>query len=246
MEFREKSYVFAFDAPVLEAQDQINALCKEVAPDLECRVAWSRQNQADWLEVYRQSIQPVRCGDFWIRPSWHAPSEALTDIVIDPGLVFGTGHHETTCGCIEAIASIDTREKSVLDVGCGSGILAIAAALGGAEVSLCDTDKAAIMDSYHNCEINNIPIVKAWVGSADQTGQTYDIVIANIVADVLIALRRDLERIVKEGGTLVISGILSRYRSRIEAAYGTLETVRVIERGEWLTFIFKKTQELNR
>lgn len=233
--------MFAFDEPKPEAEAQIQSLCRTLEPALSCTVRWSRQNQEDWLQKYRQSVLPVRCGGFWVRPSWHDAEPGLTDVVIDPGLVFGTGHHETTCGCLEAIASLDLTGKTVLDVGCGSGILGIAAALGGARVSLCDTDKAAIIDSRHNCEINGVKPVETWVGSADGTTQVYDIVIANIVADVLVAIRTDLERTTKKGGILVLSGILARYRGRIEAAFGAFEALHVIERGEWLTFVLKKT-----
>ncbi|MGE4294954.1 MAG: 50S ribosomal protein L11 methyltransferase [Campylobacterales bacterium] len=241
LEWRDGNYVFAFDEPVVDAQERIDRLCALMEPAVTCSIRWARQNQQDWLSQYRQSVQPVRCGGFWVRPSWHeGAQDGLIDVVIDPGLVFGTGHHETTCGCLEALAGLELRNKRLIDVGCGSGILAIAAARRGALVSLCDTDKAAIIDSRHNCEINGVKPEELWVGSADQSERTYEIVVANIVADVLVFLRQDLERITQTGGYLILSGVLNRYKSRIEGAYKAFETIHVIERGEWLTFVLKK------
>lgn len=241
LEYRGDDYVFAFEALREGAEAEILHLCHSLEGGIECRIRWVKKAQADWLETYRQSVQPVCCGGFRVRPSWHAqkPGEA-TDLIIDPGLVFGTGHHETTCGCLEAIGRLSLKEKSVLDVGCGSGILGIAAALRGAAASLCDTDEAAIIDTLHNCNINGVQAKKMWVGSTEGTEETYDVVIANIVADVIVGLRPELGRVTKNGGTLILSGILTRYRSRIESAFGAFETLFVIERGEWLTFALRK------
>jgi ribosomal protein L11 methyltransferase len=128
----------------------------------------------------------------------------------------------------------------VLDVGSGSGILGIAAAKKGAIVSFCDTDQQAVEASLANYAINAAAARSSWVGSVGKVAGNYHFVIANIVADVLIAAAGDLTAALKENGVLIISGILERCKSRINEAFGGLDEMFVIGKGEWLTFAYRK------
>lgn len=240
----EAGYTLSFETYPHEAEADIQALLKRLSEAFEipfgAKIAITEQAQNDWVEQYRQSIQPQACGPFWVRPSWHlAAAEPWVDLVIDPGLVFGTGHHETTCACLEALGRLDLHDKSVLDVGCGSGILGIAAAKRGAKASLCDTDEAAIIETKKQAELNDTLLDELWVGSVDQTKRRYDVVVANIVSDVLIAISGPLKGALLEGGILIVSGVLPRYEARVQAAFAPLVLDDRLIRGEWLALVFK-------
>lgn len=179
-----------------------------------------------------------------MRPSWCEKSSDKIDLIIDPELVFGTGHHSTTCGALEALSSIELAGKTLLDVGSGSGILAIAAALKGAKASLCDTDELAVIDSLKNAQINGTIIENYWVGSAKEASGKYEIVVANIVTDVLVAIRSDLVNLLKSDSILILSGILDRYEDKIKQSFASLALQQTIKKGEWITLIYKSRGEI--
>ncbi|MDR2033389.1 MAG: 50S ribosomal protein L11 methyltransferase [Helicobacteraceae bacterium] len=228
----EDGFAFAFADKDLAIEEFISV----IAPNAVCE--WSEKDDS-WKEAYEKSFDPVGAGDFCVRASWKKPIEGKIDLIIDPETVFGTGRHETTACALELISELDLSGSNVLDVGCGSGVLAIAAAKKGARISLCDTDERAIESAERNCALNGAKIKKIWVGSVDKVTEHYDLIMANIVADVLIALKNDLRRALKSGATLIVSGVLDRYKERFKERYGDLETLRVVRRGEWLTFAFK-------
>lgn len=205
-----------------------------------CSYCWVEKKSEDWIESYKHSIAPVECGSFWVRPTWHESKSDLIDVVIDPNLVFGTGHHETTCGVLKQLSQMDLNGKSLLDVGAGSGILAIAAAKMGATVALCDTDEVAVAQARDNAKLNSVVIRSSWVGSAGSDVELYDVVVANIVTDVLVAIKGDLVARLKSGGKLILSGILEIYEKKIQIAYGDLKLLEVAKKGEWLVFLYQK------
>lgn len=237
LEIRENSFVFAFESKI-DVSQTLSSFSQHYG--VELNYIWSEKLSKDWVESYKRSIDPVVCGDFFVRASWHEADEKLLDLIIDPELVFGTGHHGTTCGALKLLCQSDLKYKTVLDVGSGSGILAIAAAKLGAIVSVCDTDAVAVEHSIKNAGLNSVEIESSWVGSADGTDKEFDIVVANIVTDVLIAIRSDLIGRVKSGGKLILSGVLDRYEKRLTDAYKDLELQKVAKEGEWLSFLYKK------
>lgn len=202
-----------------------------------------KKQNSDWIQKYKQSITPVEVGEFYIYPSWHAPKEGKIDIQIEPALAFGSGHHETTRGCLQAISRYVKPGLRLLDVGCGSGILAIAAAKKGAIVDICDTDELAIEESRKNFAKNGVEFENCWVGSANAAQEKYDIVIANIVADVLVMIANDLKKALKPNGTLILSGIIEKYQDKVANKFRDFGAIEVIEDGEWRTMIVKGANE---
>ncbi|WP_457595713.1 50S ribosomal protein L11 methyltransferase [Hydrogenimonas sp.] len=200
----------------------------------------TEKENVDWIARYRESIRPVEVGEFYVYPGWEAPKEGKRNIRIDPALAFGSGHHETTASCLEAIGEHVEAGDEVLDVGCGSGILGIAASMLGAEVDACDTDPLAVENAAKNFALNDCAPRRLWEGSAPATKESYDVVVANIVADVLKMIAKDLKARTKPGGLLILSGILDTKERDIEEAFGDLEPVRTIEAGEWRTKIYRK------
>ncbi|GHS89784.1 ribosomal protein L11 methyltransferase [Campylobacterota bacterium] len=236
----DQGFVFAFQS----RDDEIDSAIRTLAP--EANLVWAQKENESWVENYQKSFEPTQIADFYIHASWHEKRSDLIDITIDPELVFGTGRHETTASCLEAIAALDLVGKSAIDIGCGSGILAIAAAKKGANVTLCDTDPSAAAAARKNCEINGVIVRDLWAGSVDKVTTNYDLVIANIVTDVLTALKEELKAAVKPDGILIVSGVLECYEDRLRSAFAGLELLGAIAKNGWRTFIYKNTTERER
>jgi ribosomal protein L11 methyltransferase len=195
----------------------------------------------DWIARYRNSIQPLHVGDFYIHPSWEMGDPSKQNIIIDPALAFGSGHHETTYGCLLMLQKYVQRGQSVLDVGCGSGILALAACKCGAVVDLCDTDEQATHSAQENFALNQERYHALWTGSVQKRTHEYDVVIANIIADVLIMISVDLQKAVKKEGILILSGILDKYINKVEAKYATsMSIIEKYQKEEWYTLVLQR------
>ncbi len=218
------------------------ALEQALQKPIDVEIELSKEKNADWVKTYQESITPIEIAPFYIHPTWDAPKEGMLNIELDPALAFGTGHHPTTAACLEAIASEVKSGDSVADIGCGSGILAIAAAKMGAVVDACDTDPVSVGNTLENAEMNGVTFRSVWEGSAPGTQEIYDVVIANIVADVLVFIASDLKRLLKEKGTLVLSGILDKYEDKVLKAYADCKVVKRIQRDEWITLVVAKKE----
>jgi ribosomal protein L11 methyltransferase len=174
----------------------------------------------DWVRASRAQFGPVRVDEgLWIVPSWCVPPDpSATIVTLDPGLAFGTGSHPTTSLCLQWLRAHASPDARVLDYGCGSGILAIAAAkLGAARVAGTDIDPQAIAASDRNARANG---VRAWFGAPDALpGDAYTIVVANILANPLILLAPALARRTAAGGRIALSGILESQAAEVRDAY---------------------------
>jgi ribosomal protein L11 methyltransferase len=173
----------------------------------------------DWVRLTQSQFEPVRITDtFWIVPTWHEPPEQARQVIrLDPGLAFGTGTHPTTRMCLRWIAAHPPQGARVLDYGCGSGILAIGAALFGAtQVDAVDIDEAAVQSTKENATANGVQLS---AGLPDKATGRYDTVLANILATPLKVLAPLLCAHVEPGGSLVLAGILSRQADELKAAY---------------------------
>ena len=215
-------------------EEQLNSL------GLDLKISKEEKENIDWIKKYQDSVQPIEAGEFYIHPSWHEPKDGKKNILINPALAFGSGHHATTYSCLMAISKYVKSGDEVLDVGCGSGILALAAKIKGAEVDLCDTDELAIDSAKENFELNNQNFRDIWVGSVNKSSKKYDIVIANIIADVLKAISSELKNHTKEGGLIILSGILDKKEDIVLNSFKDLELLDRISRDEWITLIYKK------
>ena len=216
------------------------ALQKALAQTIEVECSQSKLKNSDWVEVYQKSIQPLSIDRFYIHPTWDEPSSELINIEIDPALAFGTGHHPTTASALKAISKYVTEGSTLIDVGCGSGILGIGAIKLGAVVDACDTDIVSVDNAVLNAKLNGVAFANIWEGSCSLTTKKYDFVIANIVADVLTFIAKDLKNALKDDGILVLSGILDKYEKRVISFYKEYEIVQRIAQDEWVTLILKK------
>ena len=189
----------------------------------------------DWVTLTQSQFQPVEITpDFWIVPTWHEPpAQAKRFIRLDPGLAFGTGTHPTTRMCLRWIASRKNPSIRVLDYGCGSGILAIAAALHGAQsVDAVDIDEAAITSTLLNAKANGVTL---HAGHSELAVGVYDTVLANILATPLKVLAPLLCSHVKPTGHLVLAGILERQAQELQQAYAPYCKLQVSDQEDgWI------------
>ena len=177
--------------------------------------------EEDWVRITQSQFSPVEITrDFWIVPTWHEPpAQAKQVLRLDPGLAFGTGTHPTTRMCLRWIASHAPAGQRVLDYGCGSGILAIAAAkFGAAEVHAVDIDEAAVKSTLDNASANSVTLE---AGLPELAQGQYDTVLANILATPLKVLAPLLCGHVGTGGHLVMAGILLRQAEELRQAYSS-------------------------
>jgi len=206
----------------------------------------------DWIEHYKQHITPITCDNLYIRPSWYPPKQHLINIVIDPALAFGTGHHQSTFICVQMLQRINLKGKLALDVGCGSGILSIIMAKHGAMVESCDIDSFCIAQTKHHAKLNNVKLNLIYRGSIKSPTKTtlahkqnktspnkqapklYDIICANITADVLIILHNDLRLSLKQNGILILGGILEEHKLDVLNEFADFRVIEAISRDEWI------------
>ncbi len=191
--------------------------------------------EQDWVRLTQAQFSPVSITpSFWIVPSWHEPPPQAQQVIrLDPGLAFGTGTHPTTHMCLAWIACHAQAWPRVLDYGCGSGILAIAAALHGADhVAALDIDPAAVVATTANAQANG---VRLHSGLPDQAAGLYTLVLANILATPLKLLAPLLSGLLAPGGTLVLAGILERQASELQQAYAPQLALAVSDAREgWI------------
>lgn len=180
--------------------------------------------EQDWVRLTQSQFEPIHIGkNIWVVPSWHdAPDANALILELDPGLAFGTGSHPTTRLCMEWLESHAPQSLSVLDYGCGSGILAmVAKKLAASDVVGVDIDPQAIESARYNAERNHVEIdfalPEAFAASHPQT--RFDVVVANILSSPLKLMAPMLSGRVAAGGALVLSGVLSRQAEEVAAAY---------------------------
>jgi len=221
-------------------KDALVSLTGTLGSSIEINYRLEEKENKDWIKTYQDSIEPIEAGKFYIFPSWYEPKADLINIKIDPALAFGSGHHATTFSCLTAISEYVKNEDSVIDVGCGSGILGLAAKKLGATVALCDTDPVSVESCKENFVLNQEQYDKLWEGSIDKAEGTYDVVVANIIADVLRFIAKDLKAATKENGYLILSGILDKKEELVTKSYTDMTLEKRIHEGEWITLIYKK------
>lgn len=199
----------------------------------------------DWERAWMKDFHPMQFGDnLWIYPSWSdIPDNASTKILLDPGLAFGTGTHPTTALCLEWLDQNPPKGKAVIDYGCGSGVLAIAAAkLGATNLYATDIDEQALLATRDNMQRNHLTndCITTCFPSQLATPPV-DLVIANILSGPLVELADTLLGLVKPAGYIVLSGVLDDQLSSVQAAYSPkLKNIQIQQQNDWIRFSGQK------
>ena len=248
------------DAPIFEPpvgshpvwpQTQVQALFYDVRPNSEIlgdlATYFQRANllielpkeltplpDQDWVRASLDQFQPIKIGGFWVKPSWNEDPipPNLTVLNLDPGLAFGTGMHPTTQLCLEWLSANDLSGQTVMDFGCGSGILGVAAGcLGASQVTGLDIDPQALLATEHNASLNDL-VVETLL--PDQTPScTFDVVVANILANPLIDLADTLNNLTQPGGKIIMAGLLDEQADQVRAAYPNIHFDSDVSKEGW-------------
>jgi ribosomal protein L11 methyltransferase len=208
------------------------------------------RNEEDWANAWKDHYIPVRVGTrVVVRPPWRAyvPEDDDVVVLLDPGMAFGTGTHPTTQVALRLLEQLDIVGRTVFDVGCGSGILAIAAAkLAARSVDGVDIDAVSVRQAVANVALNEasdaVCIRKSDMAPGAGDARTYDIVVANIIARVLIEIAEQVARAVAHDGTLVLSGIIDSKESGVVEVYRSLgfEMVERMQIEDWIGHIWRR------
>ncbi|MFR9070870.1 MAG: 50S ribosomal protein L11 methyltransferase, partial [Paraclostridium sp.] len=228
-------------------KEKIDGL-KEFGIDVgEAIVELSQVDEEDWANEWKNYYKPTKIGEkIVVKPTWEEYEKAESDLIIelDPGMAFGTGTHETTSMCIRELEKYVKPESKVFDIGCGSGILAIAAAkLGAKDVLAVDLDEVAVKVSKENIELNKVEgSVTALHGNLmEVVTDKADIVVANIIADIIKILAKDIKQFMKDDAVFISSGIIHAKVDEVKQALteNGLEIVHVESLGEWNAIVSK-------
>ena len=214
------------------------------------RLSWKVIGQENWEHSWKRFIKPRRVGkSFWVTPPWLEPPKLRRRhvIIIEPGMAFGTGTHATTRSCMEFLETVagrlGARKYSALDVGTGSGILAIALALlGAAEIRAIDNDPVALQVARDNLRANAVAHrVRLSGAKLNVLGGKFDVVVANLTAETIGELARDLEKRVAARGFLVLSGILHPKAAIITRTFaGRFRVIKRKRSREWMTLLLQR------
>ncbi|SDB51236.1 ribosomal protein L11 methyltransferase [Desulfonatronum thiosulfatophilum] len=232
-----------------DAQDLVKAV-RGQWPEADCSV--STFEDRDWSESWKEFFVPVRIRDtFMVLPPWlnsETDAGGLIPLYIEPKMAFGTGHHATTALCLQAVAMLREEQAvsesaTFLDLGTGSGILALACAKLGMTGTALDIDPIAVDNARENFALNAVENVTVRRGALDilEQGRRFDLILANILSGPLVHMATDLvSHLQQPGGSLVLSGILRDQSPRVEAAYLALglPTPRKLVQGEWVALIW--------
>jgi ribosomal protein L11 methyltransferase len=251
----------------LEPDSDIEGMMKKVEESLEelslfvdlgaRTIEESETEDKDWINNWKQFFKPFTVDNILIKPTWEEIPEKDKDkllIQIDPGTAFGTGQHETTQLCIRQLRKYITKDTVLLDVGTGSGILGITALkLGAKEVFGTDLDENAITAVKENMETNDIPeeqfkVLQGNIIDDTEVQETvgfekYDVVVANILADVIMMLQKEIPVHLKKDGIFITSGIINTKEEAVREAFAANEAFEVIEvtyQGEWVSVTARK------
>lgn len=245
---RSKALVHIYISPEENPAEAVAFLRERyTAEGIENEICLDSCVEEDWINNWKQYFKPIPVGQkLLIRPTWEEVQDSggRTVLDLDPGLAFGTGTHETTRLCMELLEQYVRPGMNVLDVGCGSGILSVAALLLGADKAVgVDIDELAVKTAVENAEINHVEDRFTGIcgNLTDQVTGTYDIVVANIVADVIIMLTKDVEQFMKPDTVYLMSGIIDTREQDVLAAVEQHFTIidRKEEKG-WVALSAKR------
>ena len=238
--FEENDTGFSAYLPAEEWTDEIEKGIIHLKSNFDFRIEKNFIPYQNWNSVWEANFQPILVDDFCgIRADFHAPLQQVRhEIVINPKMAFGTGHHETTFMVMSLMEKLDFKDKMVFDFGCGTGILAILAAkLGAKHIDAVDIEAPSYENTIENAEINKVDNIQPYLGTLSAVDrQDFDIILANINRNVILEAFPSLFLKLKDGGTLVISGILKEDEEMIKsaAANAGFSTGDILYRNNWI------------
>ena len=232
---------------IKKSVSDINNLEKVIG---EYKILSSEIFEEDWANTWKKYYKPTKIGkNIVIKPIWEDYKENAEEVIInmDPGMAFGTGTHETTRMCIEALEKYITNGKTVFDIGTGSGILAIAASkLGAKKVIGVDIDPVAVDSANQNVQLNNTNNINILFGNLlEVVSEKADIIVANIIAEVIISMIEDGDKLTKPNGIMITSGIIKDRKDDVIKAFATsnFKVIEVNTLGEWVCIVAEKEGE---
>ncbi|HYQ47534.1 MAG TPA: 50S ribosomal protein L11 methyltransferase [Thermodesulfovibrionales bacterium] len=203
--------------------------------------------ETDWNETWKKSFVPIDVGNsLTIVPSWLAAESSRMPVIIDPGMVFGTGHHETTRTCLilmERLTRYSAATKRFLDVGTGTGILAIGAArLGFGQIEAVDVDPLAVDAAVRNVAANGLSNIAVKQGTISATEGPFDVIAANLLSEILVDIAPEVTGRLHAGGTAILSGLLTGQEDDVLTAMSSagLSFQEKIYDGKWVSLVFRK------
>lgn len=242
--FEETEEGFLAFAPATAAEADIEALLAELQEQFPFSWQKSLIEGQNWNELWESNFQPVIVDDYCaVRADFHEPIPGKKwELVINPKMAFGTGHHETTWQCIASIEHLPMKGAQILDYGCGTGILAILSAKeGAAVVEAVDIEEQSYLNTVENSAANGVPHVIARLGTIEAVqGRNFDGILANINRHVILESLPRLAELIKPGGWLLISGILLTDEDIVTeaASQAGFEKKEMKNRGNWLCGVF--------
>ena len=230
----------------LYSEEQEAAIAQQVITSSYPNLSYSilKLPEQDWERVCMDQFKPQRFGQrLWICPTWLTPPDPeAINLILDPGLAFGTGTHPTTSLCLQWLEQADLSQCQVIDYGCGSGVLALAALkLGAVHVDAVDIDEQALLATQNNAASNQFSAKQLNVGFPDSLSTPVDLIMANILLAPLLHLQERFSELLKERGTLVVSGILAEQVPELIGRYKTtFKHHSTMLQNEWALVVFSR------
>lgn len=245
---RDEGVIHVYISPEESPKEAVSFLSERLnAEQIPHEITCESCAEEDWLHNWKQYFHPIPVGErLLIRPTWRGEYDPQERVVLnlDPGLAFGTGTHETTRLCLTALERYMNAGARVLDVGCGSGILAVASLLLGAGRAVgVDIDELAVKTAKENAALNQVEDrFEAICGDlTEKVSGKYDVVFANIVADAVILLSKDIAGFLKDGAVYIMSGIIdTRVQDVTQALEGRFEIMEKLAENGWYCLVAKK------
>ena len=227
----------------------LETFIKAQLPDAPMRSEFIEDQE--WERTWMDAYEPIQIGEkYWIVPEWmEAPEADAVNIKLDPGLAFGTGNHASTFLCLQWLGKVDLKDKIVIDYGCGSGILGVAALLLGAKkVYATDIDPQAVLATQQNAELNGV-LENLYVGLPEEfnqelAGQKADVFVANILAGPLMALAAEFSTLIKSEGEFALAGVIEEQVSDVSSVYSEFFDILDVEKRDetWCRISGKRQQ----
>ncbi|MBP1735099.1 MAG: hypothetical protein H6Q53_1386 [Deltaproteobacteria bacterium] len=206
-------------------------------------VAIEKEEPKDYAELTRQYFRPIRIGDLTIRAPWNKKKGNGREIIIEPGMAFGTGRHESTRIVVKLMGDVDFEGKTVLDIGCGSGILALYAHLLGAGIIYAvDNDHDAVLNARKNVSLNGADNINVACTQLQEVHEAFDIVLANIDIKTFSEHSTKIASLVGKDGLLFISGILRKNKNQLLSLFPGWSVVQDYQRNSWCGFLLSNAE----